>query len=598
MNKIWSILLSLTLIVLISIGTSAAAIDIPPSPVKNITSADDGKTITLQPNETFLLKLGEDYDWNVTIDNQTIISIVPDVLVVRGAQGIYMAHNPGHAALTALGEPICPQGQPCPTLVRVFKLHIIVTGGTTSIIVSPSTPSLTIGGNQQFNATVLDQNNQPIPGINISWTTSNSTVVSVTPLFAITGIDGNASATFDALAAGTTMVTASNGSVNGNVIVTVTGEPKLIYAYWPHQTDPSSYQPDWKEINFVADLSVDAKSNGKLTIPDINRYNVVKNLARKNGVKVILLVAIDNFDKDTMDSIFAFHREDLANNISDALQTYGADGVDIDFEHPRNINKYTNESNKNLVEELMRTLYTKLKSKNQNYYIILNVAGSVEEVYQNTALSQYIDFVFLRGYNYNSRNSTKTGAPSPYHDVINSVNLLKINYSQNKIILGLFFYGYDWPSVSAEPGANTIGSGIEIPMKDAIAKASIYGRLWDSNSGTPWYNYISGGSWHQTWYDDDNSLGLKLDIVNSENIRGVGFWALGAEGNNASVWKVVRKKIVIGQQGNDTSIVIPTAISTVTSVEPTGTPKSPGFGLVVSLAALLTWFFMIRQRNK
>jgi GH18 family chitinase len=119
----------------------------------------------------------------------------------------------------------------------------------------------------------------------------------------------------------------------------------------------------------VADLSVDAKSNGNLAIPDISKYNAIKNLARQNGVKVILPVAVHNFDKDIMDSIFAFHREDLANNISDALQTYGADGVDIDFEHPRNINKYTNESNKNLAEELMRTLYTKLKSKNQNYYI-------------------------------------------------------------------------------------------------------------------------------------------------------------------------------------------------------------------------------------
>jgi chitinase len=370
----------------------------------------------------------------------------------------------------------------------------------------------------------------------------------------------------------------------------VTFAPKLIYAYWPHQTDPSSYQPDWKEISIVADLSVDAKSNGNLTTPDINKYNTVKNLARQNGVKVILPVAIHNFDKDTMDNIFAFHREDLANNISHALQTYGADGVDIDFEHPRNINKYTNESNKNLVEELMRTLYTKLKSKNQNYYIILNVAGSsVEEVYQNPALSQYIDFVFLRGYNYHFRNSNKTGASSPYNDIINSVNLLKNNYSQNKIILGLFFFGYDWPSASSEPGANTIGSGFEIPMKDAIDNASIYGRLWDSNSRTPWYNYTSGGAWHQTWYDDDDSLGLKFDIVNSENIRGAGFWALGAEGNNASIWKVVREKIVI--EPRSTSTVLPTA-------EPTGAPKSPGFGLVASLAALLTWGFMARQRNK
>ncbi len=54
--------------------------------------------------ETFLLKLGEDYYWNITIDDQTIISRVPNVLVVRGAQGIYRAHEPGHA----LPPLVCP----------------------------------------------------------------------------------------------------------------------------------------------------------------------------------------------------------------------------------------------------------------------------------------------------------------------------------------------------------------------------------------------------------------------------------------------------------------------------------------------------------
>jgi hypothetical protein len=73
--------------------------------------------------------------------------------------------------------------------------------------------TLVIGGNQQFNAIALDQNNQPIPGINITWTSSNLNVGNITPLFAITGTDGNASATFDALAVGTDVVTTSNGSV-------------------------------------------------------------------------------------------------------------------------------------------------------------------------------------------------------------------------------------------------------------------------------------------------------------------------------------------------------------------------------------------------
>ena len=79
-------------------------------------------------------------------------------------------------------------------------------------------------------------------------------------------------------------------------------------------------------------------------------------------------------------------------------------------------------------------------------------------------------------------------------------------------------------------------------MNNAIANAQTYGRLWDSNSHTPWHRYQFEDAWHECWYDDEESLGLKFDYVNSANLAGTGFWALGYEGNNANIWNVVRDK--------------------------------------------------------
>lgn len=76
---------------------------------QTITLADNGKTIILKANETFLLKLGEGYEWDITLDDQTIFSRVVNVLVVRGAQGIYVAQRPGNATLTAVGSPRMPE---------------------------------------------------------------------------------------------------------------------------------------------------------------------------------------------------------------------------------------------------------------------------------------------------------------------------------------------------------------------------------------------------------------------------------------------------------------------------------------------------------
>lgn len=98
---------------------------------RTITLDDNGKTITLQVNETFLLKLGEEYDWNITIDDQTVLSRKVNVLVIRGAQGIYEAHKPGHATLTAVGDPPCRRATPpCAAPSRLFNLNAVVAGGT------------------------------------------------------------------------------------------------------------------------------------------------------------------------------------------------------------------------------------------------------------------------------------------------------------------------------------------------------------------------------------------------------------------------------------------------------------------------------------
>jgi hypothetical protein len=100
--------------------------------VKTITLDDDGKTISLQVDETFLLKLGEGYDWNISIDDQTIISREVNVMVIRGAQGIYRAHKPGRATLTAVGDPPCRKSVPaCAAPSRLFRLNVVVSGAAT-----------------------------------------------------------------------------------------------------------------------------------------------------------------------------------------------------------------------------------------------------------------------------------------------------------------------------------------------------------------------------------------------------------------------------------------------------------------------------------
>lgn len=110
------------------------AILIPPTAqttevgLTTITLEDNGKTFILQPGERFLLNLDiERFNWTVAVDNQNVLRRVPNILVIQGTQGVYEAHDPGRANLTAVGDPLCRSSKPmCMIPSMSFKIIVIV----------------------------------------------------------------------------------------------------------------------------------------------------------------------------------------------------------------------------------------------------------------------------------------------------------------------------------------------------------------------------------------------------------------------------------------------------------------------------------------
>lgn len=324
------------------------------------------------------------------------------------------------------------------------------------------------------------------------------------------------------------------------------------YGFWNYHTDPSSYTPNWNVLTHVVyfswgdDGTGTLNSDGSINFPgDIDHYNAVKDLVHTNGSK--LIICITCLEADTLDEVLANHPDDLANNVLSTIQKYEADGVNFDFEWIRPTNRITQTSNTALIENLMSKVYTKIKSTNPNYHISIDIDTGRMEVWQNRNLNQYVDNVILCGYDYATPwDSDITGPNAPYDDptrwdVKDSVNLMLNYYDNQKMILGIPFYGYDYTAASELPGATTT-KYTSIDMKPAIINSLKYGRLWDSNSHTPWYTYKSGENWHQVWYDDEESLKLKYDYAKSKELGGIGFWALGME--DPSIWNILKNEEV------------------------------------------------------
>lgn len=133
MRRITSILTLITVSVLFvsacSPGQPSTSIPIVPTVdgQKIITLDDQGKTLSLTVGDSFLLKLGDQYTWDVTISDQNVVSRVKNIAVVRGAQGVYNTTQSGTVTLSAAGDPPCRQSQPpCAMPSIQFMITIVV----------------------------------------------------------------------------------------------------------------------------------------------------------------------------------------------------------------------------------------------------------------------------------------------------------------------------------------------------------------------------------------------------------------------------------------------------------------------------------------
>lgn len=96
----------------------------------------------------------------------------------------------------------------------------VVTPILTTINVTPSAPSVVVGGTQQMTAVTLDQNGNPITAT-VGWSSSNTAV----------GTINATSGLFTAVSVGTTTVMAMSGTVMGSATVSVVTTPPPTTTY-------------------------------------------------------------------------------------------------------------------------------------------------------------------------------------------------------------------------------------------------------------------------------------------------------------------------------------------------------------------------------
>lgn len=313
---------------------------------------------------------------------------------------------------------------------------------------------------------------------------------------------------------------------------TITKKQVLGFTTYYYSGDSSSYNSmsaNTSTIDEIATQTYNTDSLGNLSgLVPTNQLTY----ANSNGIKTYAMLQ-NNFDGNIAKSVLEnqTNRQALENNLLNAIKVNGYKGVNVDLE---GVFYYDRNYYTLFVQELYNLLTP------QGYSVTLSVPAKTSDSTTNTwsgaydyaALSKYCDQIAIMTYDEHYPGGT-AGPVASIGWVENVVKYAVTVIPKEKIMLGTAAYGYDWSS------NGTKAYGINGMYNLAAANNATV--MWDATSKTPYFNYTdASGISHSAWFENAQSVGYKLDLVNTYNLNGIAIWRLGLE--NADYWTSIKTK--------------------------------------------------------
>lgn len=321
---------------------------------------------------------------------------------------------------------------------------------------------------------------------------------------------------------------------------------KRVFGWHPYWMGTSYNNYDWELISDLSYFSyeVDANTGNAITTHNWLTANVVTT-AQANGVDVNLCATLFSNHATLLGN--ATSKQTLISNLISLVQQRNAKGVNIDFE---GVPSAQSAAFTAFMIDLCNQMHAAVPNSEVSVALpAVNWSG----VYDVASMASYVDLFCIMGYDYYWSGSTTAGPTDPLFNFQTSYNYTlskSITYYLNngvpasKLILGLPYYGREWPTSSSTVPSSTTANGVSrtYDFVRANSTGNYNTAQWDANSFTPYYVYNSGG-WNQCFIDNAYSLGKRYDIVNQRDIAGIGIWALGYDDGYTELWDKIRDKL-------------------------------------------------------
>ena len=326
-------------------------------------------------------------------------------------------------------------------------------------------------------------------------------------------------------------------------------------------------------LSTVASFGLDLKSDGSFdtTTSGWNGWgsqNLVDTINRAHAAGDRAVVVIKSFNNATLCAITYGSGQTAINNTIAAIRSKSLDGVNVDFEGS-NTTCPNGQSLQAGITSFMAQLSFQVHQAVPGSYVSVDTySGSASwdgGEFNIGQLSPVVDAMFVMAYDMAFGNMSGHAGPNAplngwtYNDTT-SVSQYLTKAPASKVILGVPYYGYKWSTTTnaaygaAQPGSSAEADTYSGILGDFSCGAQQLTHNWDSTAQSPWASWWSPAtndpcqgnhnSWRELYYDDATSLGLKYDLVNSNNLQGTGMWALGYDGTSPDLWQALADKFL------------------------------------------------------
>jgi hypothetical protein len=309
------------------------------------------------------------------------------------------------------------------------------------------------------------------------------------------------------------------------------------FAPWWNLADEQAF--DVKDLTTLAYFSLDVNPDGSIDESNsgwdgYQSQALADLISRAHAADDRVVLTVTCFDQGSLDKLTSDPSAParLGSTLVQLVSAKNLDGVDFDFEGngPRD---------RRGLDDLIASVSSQLRAADPHWQITMSTygssAGDPSGFFDIAGLAPSVDAFFVMAYDMNEPSTPSPTAPLTGPGNEDAVDLAEYAavVPRSKIILGVPYYGYEWPTSGPDLGASATGPAT--PVTYAQVAAQDLPSYWDQTSQTPWTAFQSADQWYQIFFDDPTSVALKARLANEDRILGVGVWALGMDGNDPAM---------------------------------------------------------------